>query len=129
MGRGERFSPFKGQQSIVQDKTIAATKFPLTEKPGCDAVAVLGVLEDGVRDGEGVPDHGAVEAVLGHDGRLAPALLSLTPLGSTVLEPHLKTTGEEPFMYREVKNSWYVVGLNLFLLLLNYSVCPCLGPG
>lgn len=37
-----------------------------------------------------MPDHRAVEAVLGHDAGLAPALLSLPPLGSTVLKPDLK---------------------------------------
>ena len=71
-------------------RAIAISEFLLTEEPGRDAVPVLGVLEDGVRDGEGVPDHGAVEAVLGHDGRLAPALFGLPPLGATVLKPHLK---------------------------------------
>ena len=45
-----------------------------------------------------MPDHGAVEAVLRHDGRLAPALLSLTPLGSTVLEPHLTIGGADASM-------------------------------
>ena len=37
-----------------------------------------------------MPDHGPVAAVLGHDAGLAPALLSLPPLGSAVLKPDLK---------------------------------------
>ena len=32
------------------------------------------------------------------------------------------------FVYREVKNGWYVVGWNFFLLLLTCSAWLCLGP-
>ena len=35
-------------------------------------------------------DHGSVQAVLGHDATLAPGLLRLTPLGSSVLKPNLQ---------------------------------------
>ena len=40
-----------------------------------------------------MPDHCTVEAVLGHDAGLAPTLLSLPPLGSSVLKPDLKKEG------------------------------------
>jgi len=36
-------------------------------------------------------DHGAVQTVLSHDARLAPRLLRLAPLGSSVLEPNLQS--------------------------------------
>lgn len=38
-------------------------------------------------------DHGSVQAVLGHHGAAAPALLLLPPLGSAVLEPYLHQEG------------------------------------
>ena len=31
-------------------------------------------------------------------------------------------------VYRGEKKSWYVVARNFFLLLLNFSAWPCLGP-
>ena len=31
-------------------------------------------------------------------------------------------------IYRAEKKSWYVVARNFFLLLLNFSAWPCLGP-
>ena len=31
-------------------------------------------------------------------------------------------------MYRAEKKSWYVVARRFFLLLLNFSAWPCLGP-
>lgn len=63
----------------------------LTQQPRGAGVhdAILGGLEDGLRQGDGVAHHGPVEAVLRHDAAPAPALLSLPPLGSSVLEPDL----------------------------------------
>ncbi len=46
-------------------------------------------LDDGLGQGQAVAHHGAVQAVLGHDRRVAPGLLGLAPLGAPVLEPHL----------------------------------------
>ena len=34
----------------------------------------------------------------------------------------------EDCSYRAEKKSWYVVARNFFLLLLNFSAWPCLGP-
>lgn len=64
-----------------------------TQQPGGAGVddAVLGGLEDGVWQGDGVAHHGAVEPVLRHDGAATPTLLPLPPLGPPVLEPNLWT--------------------------------------
>ena len=40
--------------------------------------------------------HGAVQTVLSHDARLAPSLLGLAPLGSSVLEPNLYSISTRP---------------------------------
>lgn len=67
----------------------------LTQQPGRAGIhdAVLGRFEDGLGQRDGVSDHGSVQAVLGHHGAAAPALLFLPPLGSAVLEPHLRQEG------------------------------------
>ena len=64
----------------------------LTQQPRGTGVhdTVLGGLEDGLGQGDGVPHHGPVQPVLRHDAAPAPALLSLPPLGSAVLEPDLQ---------------------------------------
>lgn len=64
----------------------------LTEQPGGAGThhAVLGGVEDGLRQRDGVSHHGPVQAVLGHHAAAAPALLALSPLGSAVLEPNLE---------------------------------------
>ena len=62
-----------------------------TEKPRGDAFVLFGRFDDGFRQRERVSDHSAVQSVLGHDGRTAPAFLRLAPLGPPVLEPHLQS--------------------------------------
>lgn len=66
----------------------------LTEQPGGAGShhAVLGGVEDGFRQWDGVSHHGTVQAVLCHDAAAAPTLLTLSPLGPPVLEPHLENT-------------------------------------
>lgn len=63
----------------------------LTEQPGGAGLhdAILGRLEDGLWQRDGVPHHGSIQPVLSHDGAAAPAFLPLPPLGSAVLEPYL----------------------------------------
>lgn len=63
----------------------------LTEQPGGAGLhdAILGRLEDGLWQGDGVPYHGSIQPVLSHHGASAPALLPLPPLGSAVLKPDL----------------------------------------
>ena len=65
----------------------------LTEEPRSGRVdrRVLGANEDRLRQRQRVADHGAVQPVLGHDAASAPAPLRFTPVGPSVLEPHLKT--------------------------------------
>ena len=64
----------------------------LTEQPGGARShhAVLGGVQDGLRQRDGVAHHGAVQAVLRHDAAAAPTLFPLTPLGPSVLEPNLE---------------------------------------
>lgn len=70
---------------------VALTCMRLTEQPGGAGShhAVLGGVEDGLGERDGVSHHGAVEAVLRHDAAAAPAFLTFTPLRSPVLKPHL----------------------------------------
>lgn len=51
--------------------------------------AILGRLEDGLGQRDGVTHHGTVEPILSHHAAPAPALLPLPPLGPAVLEPNL----------------------------------------
>lgn len=69
-----------------RDKEVCWT---LTEKPWSDAFVFFGGLDDGLWQGQRVADHGAIEAVLGHDGGPSPALFRLAPFGPPVLEPNL----------------------------------------
>lgn len=71
---------------------VALTCMRLTEQPGGAGShhAVLGGVEDGLRQRDGVTHHGAVQAVLRHDAAAAPTLLPLSPLGSSVLKPNLE---------------------------------------
>lgn len=64
----------------------------LTEQPrGAGSHhAVLGRVEDGLWQRDGVSHHGAVQAVLRHDATATPALLALSPLRPPVLEPNLE---------------------------------------
>lgn len=64
----------------------------LTQQPWGTGVhdAILGRLEDGLGQGDGVPHHGPVQPVLRHDAAPAPALLPLSPFGSAILEPDLQ---------------------------------------
>lgn len=64
----------------------------LTEQPGRAGShhAVLGGVEDGLRQRDGVTHHRAVQAVLRHDAAATPTLLTLSPLRTPVLEPHLE---------------------------------------
>lgn len=68
----------------------------LTEQPGGARShhAVLGRVEDGLGQRDGVSHHGAVKTVLRHDAAATPALLTLTPLGPPVLKPHLEKNQE-----------------------------------
>jgi len=63
----------------------------LTEQPRSKRLldAVVCRVDDTVWKWQRVSHHGAVQPVLSHDARLAPRLLRLAPLGSSVLEPHL----------------------------------------
>lgn len=64
----------------------------LTQQPGGTGLhdAILGRLEDGLRQGDRMPHHGSIQPILSHHGATAPALLPLPPLGSAVLKPHLQ---------------------------------------
>lgn len=64
----------------------------LTQQPWGTGVhdAILGRLEDGLGQGDGVPHHGPIQPIFRHDAASAPALLSLPPLGSAILEPDLR---------------------------------------
>lgn len=65
----------------------------LTEQPGGAGShhAVLGGVEDGLWQRDGVSHHRPIQAVLCHDAAAAPALLTFTPLCAPVLKPHLET--------------------------------------
>lgn len=64
----------------------------LTQEPRGTGLhdAILGRLEDGFRQRDGVTHHGTVEPILRHHTAPAPALLPLPPFGPAVLEPHLE---------------------------------------
>jgi len=63
----------------------------LTQEPRGTGLhdAILGRLEDGLGQRDGVTHHGTVEPILSHHAAPAPALLPLPPLGPAVLEPNL----------------------------------------
>lgn len=64
----------------------------LTQEPRGTGLhdAILGRLEDGFGQRDGVTHHGTVEPVLSHHTAPAPALLPLPPFGPAVLEPNLE---------------------------------------
>lgn len=77
----------------------------LTQEPRSAGLhdAILGRLEDRLRQWDGVTHHGTVEPVLSHHAAPAPALLPLPPFGSAVLEPNLgrATRQDMGFLGRE----------------------------
>jgi hypothetical protein len=84
-------SPFYNKQIRSGAIGVSGCRVVLTEQPGRHGVVLLGALEDGLGQRQGVAHHGAVQPVLRHDGGPAPALLRLTPFRSPILEPHLAT--------------------------------------
>lgn len=71
---------------------VALTCMRLTEQPGGAGPhhAVLGGVEDGLGQRDGVSHHRPVQTVLRHDAATTPTLLTLAPLRPPVLKPHLK---------------------------------------
>lgn len=65
----------------------------LTEQPGGARShhAILGRVEDGLWQRDGVSHHGTVQPVLSHDAAAAPTLLTFSPFRPPVLEPYLET--------------------------------------
>ncbi len=70
---------------------VALTCMRLTEQPGGAGShhAVLGGIQDGLWQRDGVPDHRTIKTVLCHDAAATPTLFTLPPLCPPVLEPHL----------------------------------------
>lgn len=71
---------------------VALTCMRLTEQPGgaWSHHAILGGVEDGFWQWDGVSHHRPIQAVLCHDAAATPTLFPFPPLSPSVLEPDLE---------------------------------------